>query len=292
MLNVLVVEDDPAMQETYAEILADEGYVGTIVGSSAEAKATWETGDFDVVLLDKRLQGGSGPDDGVDLLESARFSTAKVLLVTGFADEGSIRRAFRGGAYDYLVKDPLLPTLLTAKLSQIRETVRAQQRGRPVADALIRQLWSKLGEGSAHAKGRRLEELILMFMTSVPGLLEAGRNLRTPAEELDVAIRNESTDPFWSKQPAFILCEAKNWTKSVGTPEVGWFATKVQDRPGALGFFFAAGGFTGPVYDVARTKRTHGLRLVLVDRSDMEELVMTDDRNEVLKKLVTKAELQ
>ena len=292
MLNVLIVEDDPAYQATYREILADEGYDFTIAHSAKEAGKIWESSDFDVVLLDKRLQGRTGPDDGVDLLESARFSTAKVLLITGFADEASIGRAFRAGAHDYLVKNPLLPTLLKVKLEQIRETVRATQRGLSIAETEIQRLWKSLDEGSANAKGRRLEELILMLMTSVPGFREAYHNLRTPSEEIDVVIRNESEDPFWSKQPAFILCEAKNWSNAVGTPEVDWFVKKIRDRPGALGFFFATRGFTEPVTEEARRNRSHGLHIVLLDRPDIQALVVDIDRSELLKKLVTRSAVQ
>lgn len=286
MLRVLVVEDDPAFREEYRLLLEELGYTCTLASSVQEAHAVWSPEAFDVVLLDQRLQGSVGPNDGIDLLEEARLSTAKVILITGYATDDAIKRAFELGAYDYLEKTAVLRSLLRAKLDHLREHVRARQRFTTENDRQISELWSTLREGSAAAKGRRLEELILRLMTSVPGFLEFTHNLRTESEELDVVIRNESQDPLWSKLPAYFLCEAKNWSKKVGTPEVAWMADKIRRRkPHSLGFFFAAQGFSEPVKARVDELRAEGVALVMVDHGDLQELVQASDRGAVLKRL-------
>ncbi|MBI4820845.1 MAG: response regulator [Deltaproteobacteria bacterium] len=288
MLNVLIIDDDPEYQRVYRDLLEDEGYRSSFVASRIAAHEGWQRERFDAVILDKRLQGAGGPDDGIDLLRELRFSGAKVFLVTAYADDDSIRRAFELGAYDYLEKGALQRTLLRVKLDQIRELVRARQRGLPEGDRVIRELWAQLHEGSSHARGRRLEDLILLILTSIPGLQEAWRNVRTPAEEIDIAVRNETVDPFWQKQPSYLIAECKNWSNKVGTSEVAWFADKVRDRRDAcLGFFFAPEGFSEPVDEKIRSYRKEGLQMVLVDRPDIEELVAVsaDRRSDILKAL-------
>lgn len=276
MLRVLVVDDSPEFQTSYQELLLEQGHVCTIAGTRQVAAERWrEEGPFEVVLLDKRLQGPSGPDDGLDLLADLRFWGAKVILVTGFADEASVRAAFAQGVHDYLEKGPLLPTLLRVKLEQIDELVRARDRGLPKSEERIRELWRMLRHGAAHARGRRLEDLLLSVMTSIPGLQESWRNLRAPTEELDLVLRNRIDDPFWQKQPSYVLVECKNWSRPVGTSEIAWFADKVRERPEArLGFFIAPEGFSESVGEKVRGYRREGLALVLVEGSDLERLVL------------------
>lgn len=286
MLSILVIEDDVGFQETYRDLLDDLGYEADIVGSRSEAERVWKDRTYDVVLLDQRLQGNGTRDDGLDLLAEARFHGAKVILVTGYARPEVIQRAYEAGAYDYLAKNENLITLLTAKLDQIRETIRAKQRFSSGNDQIIKELWSKLREGSAKTKGRRLEELLLRVLTSVPGLVEAARNLRVPAEELDIVLRNDASTPFWAKQPTYILVEAKNWSRPVGTPEIAWFADKMRERPEArLGVFVAASGFSEPVAEQVRSYRKEGLTMVMVDEIALRRLVDSDDRQAVLLEL-------
>jgi ActR/RegA family two-component response regulator len=286
MLNVLVIEDDSTFQRIYEELLAQQGLNARIVSSVQDARAALRGDEFDAVILDQRLQGEGGPDDGIPLIEDAQRHGAKVFLVTGFASTEMIRRAYEFGVFDYLEKGPHLRTLLSAKLDQVRELVRARSRNLPAAEKRMRELWSSVGDGTPQARGKRLEDLVLLIMTSVPGFQEGWKHLRTPAEELDVAIRNESTDPFWSKQPSYILAECNNWSKAVGTAEIGWFADRVRERPDArLGFFFAPNGFSEPVDEKVRSYRKEGIQLVVVDRVDIDRLVHSDDRSRDLKAL-------
>lgn len=279
MLNVLVVDDAPDFQASYRELLAEQGHQCSVASSRREALERWGRAQpFDAVILDKRLQGPEGPDDGLDLLEEARFAGAKVILVTGYAEPESIRRAFALGAYDYLEKGPLLPTLLRVKLEQIDELVRARQRGLPEGEARIEELWRTLRDGSVQERGRRLEDLLLSVMTSIPGLQESWRNLRTPSEELDIVLRNRIHDPFWMKLPSYLLVECKNWSRRVGTAEIAWFNDKLRDRPDArLGFFVAPEGFSEPVEEKLRGYRRDGHALVLIDGGDLDRLVREPD---------------
>lgn len=291
MLNILIVDDDPQFQASYRSLIERHGYTCRVAASRDEALAEWRAGQFDVVLLDLRLQGKSGPDDGMDLLQEARFSTAKVIVITGYADEPSIKRAFELGAYDYLEKGNLAPTLLAVKLDRVRELVRARQVPGERGEQVIRELWRTLREGTAQARGRRLEELILRILVSVPGFVEASKNLRTETDELDLVVRNESPDEFWRKLTPYLLAEAKNWSRPVGTPEVGWFGLKLQQRvaDASTGFLFAPEGFSERVDTQVQLLRQQGVQVVPVDGEAMHALVHSADRSTLLKSLHHKA---
>ncbi len=287
MLRVLVVEDDPAFQESYRDLLENLGYTAVVVGDVARAREVLRDEAFDAAILDQRLQSGTTSADGMDLIEAARSRGAKVFLVTGYATDEMVKKAYERGVYDFVEKGPRLRTLVSAKLDQVRELARANSRALPAeADARIRDLWSRLDEGTADARGRRLEDLMLLILTSVPGFREEPSRLRSAAEEIDLTIRNESSDPFWSKLSPYIVAECKNWSKPVGGAEVGWFADKLRDRPDArLGFLFAPSGITGPVDVKIDGYRRDGIQIVPVDRGGIERLVNASDRNEELKAL-------
>jgi DNA-binding NtrC family response regulator len=122
--RVLVVEDDPSVRRTLAEILADEGYAVTTAGSAEEALAHLREPPPDIVLTDVRMPGMSG----VDLLTllRERLPATDVILMTAFEDMSTAARAMREGAFDFLVK-PL-------KLADVRGVL-----GRLVADRRARR---------------------------------------------------------------------------------------------------------------------------------------------------------
>ena len=66
--TLLLVEDDEAIQETLGELLADDGYAVTRVGTIADGVTELESREYDVVVLDLELPDGSG----FDLARAAR----------------------------------------------------------------------------------------------------------------------------------------------------------------------------------------------------------------------------
>ena len=105
---MLLVEDDPGVRESTAEILRAEGLDVSTAGDGAAA--TWLLADreFDVVVLDL----GLCHVDGTVVLESLEPS-ARVVIVSAFAyfDEEMIRDAFRPMIFDCLRK-PVAPQKL------------------------------------------------------------------------------------------------------------------------------------------------------------------------------------
>jgi signal transduction histidine kinase len=111
---VLIVDDDDALSENLAEIIATLGVETAVARDRKTALARAEERDFDVALIDVRLPDG----DGMSLLEPlrARSPFTQLVLVTGNATlEGAIA-AVRGGAFAYVLKP--------VSASDLLETVR------------------------------------------------------------------------------------------------------------------------------------------------------------------------
>ena len=250
------------------------------------------------MLLDQRLNGQLGGNTGIDLVAEIAQTGAKVILVTAYADAEMAERALQDGAYDYLQKDnlKLLRTLLRFKVRSAKELARERRLNAlsPQAqDKEIREFWAAVqSEPNSQRKGMLLEELMIRLFRTLPGLTNVTSRGRSRDEEIDLIVRNESTDPFWSREGSqYILVECKNWSKPVGPDEFVIFRNKLENRGARcrLGFFVALGGFTKGFDSSAATFRKDPHLVVTLDRKDLDGLVNATDRNALLKQFHERA---
>jgi DNA-binding NtrC family response regulator len=109
-MKILLVDDEPELRETLAELLESVGHK-VIQGDDGRAAADLlSSGDFDVLLSDVRLPGM----DGLALVRAARAASplTDCILMTAFGDVGDAVAALKEGAADYLTKPFDLEELL------------------------------------------------------------------------------------------------------------------------------------------------------------------------------------
>lgn len=293
---ILIVDDDPLFLATYRDLLSDEGYtVETATSREAALARMDERDDWDVVILDQKLLGREGPDQGIDLIEevSARAPRAKAIIATAYASKESIERAFDAGVYDFLEKSGAFTHLLRAKVRNALEAVRERDFGRMgdrESEERITSTWKALEtEADANRKGLLLEELVALVFRSIEGFHAVSTRRRSEDEEIDIVIRNESTDPTWARESPYILVECKNWSRPVRPQELTHFQAKLERRFGRarLGFFVAPGGFTKGFHNFRRDGRgrNDGILVVCIGPEELAELVASTDRNATLKQL-------
>ncbi|MFC2046805.1 PAS domain S-box protein, partial [Chloroflexota bacterium] len=81
--RILVVDDDPMVQQFLSSILGEEGHEAEIVDSGDDALKRLRSKDYDVILLDIKLPGMSGIDLYKQLQKKSKSLTRKVLFITG-----------------------------------------------------------------------------------------------------------------------------------------------------------------------------------------------------------------
>jgi DNA-binding NtrC family response regulator len=121
--SILVVDDEPAIQDILTWALSAEGYRVATAGSGEEALARVEREDFDIIVTDIVMPGL----DGLEVLERSRVLNprAAVIVMTAYAALETAIAALRRGASDYLEK-PFSVDLLkerVQRLLQYRETL-------------------------------------------------------------------------------------------------------------------------------------------------------------------------
>jgi DNA-binding NtrC family response regulator len=109
-MKILLVDDEPELRETLAELLESVGHKVIQSDDGRAAADLLSSGDFDVLLSDVRLPGL----DGLSLVRAARAASplTDCILMTAFGDVGDAVASLKEGAADYLTKPFDLEELL------------------------------------------------------------------------------------------------------------------------------------------------------------------------------------
>ena len=97
MSNILVVEDEPIIQESLVRLLRRQGHDATGVASVAEAEEN-SINMYDLIISDLRLPG----EPGTELIQ--RAAPIPVLIMTSYSTVQSAVEAMKQGAVDYISK--------------------------------------------------------------------------------------------------------------------------------------------------------------------------------------------
>ncbi|WP_144307428.1 response regulator [Oceanidesulfovibrio marinus] len=111
MAQILVVDDEESIQETFSFFLRKASYDVTTVGSVKDASLALARKRFDIVITDILMPG----DMGDTLIEhiTAINEPPVIIMVTGKPDLEAMTEMMRRGAYDYLAKPVRKQTLLS-----------------------------------------------------------------------------------------------------------------------------------------------------------------------------------
>jgi len=97
MSNIIVVEDEPIIQESLLRLLQRQGHDATGVASVAEAEEN-SINMYDLIISDLRLPG----EPGTELI--SRAAPTPVLIMTSYSTVQSAVEAMKQGAVDYISK--------------------------------------------------------------------------------------------------------------------------------------------------------------------------------------------
>ena len=165
--SVLVVEDEPAIQELIAVNLARSGHQVRRAGSADEAyRAVAETLP-DVILLDWMLPDTPGPMIARKLRAEARTREVPIIMLTARAGDEDKVAGLESGADDYITK-PFSPRELEARIQAVlrRRTPQLTKDAVEIEGLVLNPATrSVTGNGTALRMGPTEFELLHFFMT-------------------------------------------------------------------------------------------------------------------------------
>ncbi|HTP10212.1 MAG TPA: response regulator transcription factor [Anaerolineae bacterium] len=112
--TILLLDDEPAVLHFFERVLVQDGYRVITATSGEAALRASAAQEFDLALLDLRLQDMSGLDVLKHLRQ--RWPATPVIIITAHGSLETSIQALRQGAYDYLLKP--------CSIADLRESVR------------------------------------------------------------------------------------------------------------------------------------------------------------------------
>ena len=197
--TILVVEDDPELQEVLSLNLQSAGYRVMRASNIRQAEAMMNTALPQLVLLDWMLPDTPGLSFARRLRSEARTRAVPIILLTGRDGESDKITGLEAGADDYLIK-PFSPRELLARIKAVIRRCAPQH-----ADMVVEIAGLRLDPASRRIVGRgrdidlgALEFRMLRFFMTHPGrvysraqLLDEiwGNNVYVEERTVDVHIR-------------------------------------------------------------------------------------------------------
>ena len=143
-VRALIVDDEDVLRSTLARVLRQRGIVAETAENGFAALDLLERSSFDVVLVDVRMPGMTGPQF-LQRVKAAGYPV-EVLMMTAFADIATTVSAVKAGAHGFLTKpfvsneSVVIEVLNAAQFRRLRERTEHLQRelsSRPRAGEMV-----------------------------------------------------------------------------------------------------------------------------------------------------------
>jgi len=185
---VLIVEDDPELAGLLRDGLREHRIDPTLAAGFAEGREQALIGDYDVVILDVRLPGGTGFELCADLRRQK--VAVPVLMLTALDAVDDRVRGLAAGADDYLTK-PFAFRELVARLQAL-----ARRRALALTPAIMRVADLEVDLGARHVSraGRSIDLTAKEF--ALLELLLRHRDQVVDRSAITAHVWDNNHDPF------------------------------------------------------------------------------------------------
>lgn len=187
-MRVLIVEDDPELAGLLRDGLREHRIDPTVAAGFAEGREQALIGDYDVVVLDVRLPGGTGFELCADLRR--QNVAVPVLMLTALDAVDDRVRGLAVGADDYLTK-PFAFRELVARLQAL-----ARRRALALTPAIMRVADLEVDLGARHVSraGRSIDLTAKEF--ALLELLLRHRDQVVDRSAITTHVWDNNHDPF------------------------------------------------------------------------------------------------
>jgi len=189
-LRVMIVEDNPATRERFAEALANDARVSLVAESATvrEAKASIRDACPDVILVDLGLPDGHG----TEVIEFAVRSCPQcdVMVITMFGDESNVIASIEAGASGYVLKDASAETLV-ASIIELHAGGAPMSPG--IARLLLRRMRANAHESRDLNRSAQRDGTLTERETDVLNALSRGYTYAEVADRLGISPHTVTT---------------------------------------------------------------------------------------------------
>ena len=154
---------------------------------------------------------------------------------------------------------------------------------------------------NSDVKGEKLEELASYLFDKLPGVSFYASNTLdgVRAHELDVIFSNDQRNSDLYFLDFIIITECKNTANRIGSHDVRWFISKLQDRGVKTGVLISLSGITGEAdgqsnahSEIINALNRDGTKVLVIKRNDILSFSNTGDLVGLLQRKIMKLTIE
>jgi DNA-binding response OmpR family regulator len=174
-VNILVVEDEPAIADFLERGLSAEGYSVTMADDGVDAGQLAKSGGFDLMILDLMLPGRPGAEVLAEIRQAR--PQLPVIVLTARAETDSKIALLDLGATDYITKPFSFEELAARIRAHLRDRDEASSTLLEVGDLRMDLVGRRVERGGTPIRLTTTEFDLLAFFMRHPGQVIARREL-------------------------------------------------------------------------------------------------------------------
>jgi len=197
--RILIIEDDPEIQEMLKFAFVREGWQITMVSTGEDGLKILQSKEADCVILDIMLPGMDGLKTLKKIRENKNFQTLPIILCTARGEEADIIAGLELGADDYVVK-PYSPRVLAARIrAGLRRKEAVQGEGSQKKIFQQGKISLDIDRHTVHLENKPLDlfptefALLVQFMSN-PDIVFSRQRLITAIHGSDYPVTDRSID--------------------------------------------------------------------------------------------------
>lgn len=166
MIKILLVEDNSAMREMLASIIAEKGYAVDAVADVASALTLLKRDDYAVIVSDLQL-----PDmDGLTFLKRTRDLQLPFIILTAYGSIEKAVEAIREGAWDFIAK-PVDPDYLLLMIGKALDATHIARQNLVLREVLRSEMGRTVIIGSSRELLQEADKVRQVAQTQATVLL-------------------------------------------------------------------------------------------------------------------------
>lgn len=294
-LSILLIDDEKAQVENLRRAIQKKYPNGTSVFGVSEEKeilSMVENCYYDLAIVDLRMSNYS--INGFIVIEKIKQVNpyAKVIVVSAYAAEyqDELNRALALGNILGFVDKADFGKFIQNVYTLIDRQINNMLLIEDTSIRALKDYYSQLKNSTdSYKKGLKFEYFISMLFGQMGFTKVLNRIKDVSSNEVDLAIRNEINDPFFSKFKHYILIECKNWpTDAVDRNTFTAFREKVKNTNGlsSLGILITTGYIAKTVYIEALRTSSEPIKIVFLSNPEIEQLIFSPNKLETLKLII------
>lgn len=109
ILSVLIVEDEPLLQDVYRMVLSSQGYKVATASNGIQALSELKKHEPDVLLLDYFMPQMDGRTFMLNF-DRSEYEKVTIVVLSNISDEPSLEEMLELGANSYVLKSSIAPS--------------------------------------------------------------------------------------------------------------------------------------------------------------------------------------